>query len=143
MKKIRILSIVLLVAAIACCFAGCKKKDLSPVYTKVSDSEITFLSQQSQYVIANVTVIDGENEMNFETTALVKADEVLSIELKDITDKTFFTENAKISSVEIVKQAVYIGSSLLIFYIMLVGIGASAIIMATIEIVGKHRRKKA
>ena len=81
--------------------------------------------------------------MNFETTALVKADEVLSIELKDITDKTFFTENAKISSVEIVKQAVYIGSSLLIFYIMLVGIGASAIIMATIEIVGKHRRKKA
>ena len=142
MKKIRILSIIIMAVVVVCCLTGCKKKELAPVYSKVSDNEITLLSQQNQYVELRVTIIDGENEMNFETGALVKADEVLSITLKDITDKSFFTEDAKISSVEIVKQTLYIGTSLLIFYMMLVGIGAAAIIIATIEIVDKKRRKR-
>lgn len=141
MKKIRILSIVLLVVAIVCCFAGCKKKELAPVYTKVSDNEISFLTQQSQYVIAKVTVIDGENEMTFETVVTLESDEVLSIGLKDITDKTFFTQDAEIKNVEVVKQEMKIDTPLL----MIISIGAamlaSALVIISIDIIGKKRRK--
>ncbi len=119
MRRNRILSLAIILFVIICAFTGCKEKELGEVYTKFSEKEITFLCQEPQTVTAKITIVDGEMKMNFEKKISLNSNEVTCLQLKNITDENFLTDEAKITSVIIEKQEEH--SSIVALRVMIVG----------------------
>ena len=119
MRRNRILSLAIILFVIICAFTGCKEKELGEVYTKFSEKEITFLCQEPQTVTAKITIVDGEMKMNFEKKISLNSNEVTCLQLKNITDENFLTDEAKITSVIIEKQEEH--SSIVAIRVMVVG----------------------
>ncbi len=103
MKHIRKFAIVVVFIIIASTFMGCARKELSEVYTKASDNEISLLSQNSQLVILDIT-IEEESELKFQKKIEINANEVKVIKLEDITDTSFFNNNPRIVEAKVIKQ---------------------------------------
>ena len=119
MRRNRILSLAIILFVIICAFTGCKEKELREVYTKFSDKEITFLCQEPQTITVEITIVDGEMKMNFEKRVSLNSNEVTCLQLKNITDENFLTDEAKITSVIIEKQEEH--SSIVAIRVMVVG----------------------
>lgn len=119
MRKDRILFLVIILFVVISAFTGCKEKELGEVYTKFSEKEITFLCQEPQTITVKITIVDGEMEMNFEKRVSLNSNEVNSLQLKNITDENFLTDEAKITSVIIEKQEEH--SSIVAIRVMIVG----------------------
>ena len=103
MKKARILLIISIFMLLAS-LVGCKSDDLPEVFTNFSEKEISFLSQKSQYITVEVTIVDNEKEMNFKTSLEVDENVATKIKIEEITDAAFFSEKAKITDVKVSNQ---------------------------------------
>ena len=127
MKKDRILSLIIILFVVISAFTGCKEKELGEVYTKFSEKEITFLCQEPQTVTAKITIVDGEMKMNFEKKNSLNSNEVTCLQLKNITDENFLTDEAKITSVTIQKQEEHssftVLRAMIIVFVLMFGIG--------------------
>lgn len=102
--KIRVISLMFTLFIIIGICSGCKSNDLAEVYTKVSDKEITFFSQDSQYITIEIKVLDGEKELRFEKELMIRENKSKKLKLQEITDNTFLDSKAKIIDVSIQKR---------------------------------------
>ena len=144
MRKNRILSLAIILFVIICAFTGCKEKELGEVYTKFSEKEITFLCQEPQTVTAKITIVDGEMKMNFEKKISLNSNEVTCLQLKNITDENFLTDEAKITSVIIEKQeehsSIVVLRVMIIVFVLMFGIGLPWGIISAVKVNKKTNR---
>lgn len=104
MKTNRIFCLVLVLFVIICSFTGCKEKKYAEVYTKFSENVVTFLSQDTQGITAEITILDGELIMNFEKSISIWSNQMSSLRIDNITDNKFLSDDAQIINVCILKQ---------------------------------------
>ena len=139
MKHIRKFAIVVVFIIIASTFMGCARKELSEVYTKVSDNEISLLSQNSQLVILDIT-IEEESELKFQKKIEINANEVKVIKLEDITDTSFFNNNPRIVEANVIAQKspkIEAGRAFTIIWLSLLGLCVTVFIISDILAIRK------